>query len=46
MIQMPTTVLKDFTAWEYISGNVYGFVFNITDIKYVALGYPIMKNKK
>ena len=43
---MPTVMFKDFKTWESISGGTFGFVFDITDIKHVALVYLIMEKKQ
>lgn len=44
MIQMPTTMFKDFTTWESISGSIFGF--DITDIKHADLVYLVMEKKQ
>jgi len=46
LIQMPTIMFKDFTNWESVSGDQFGFVLNITDIKHAALVFLIMEKRQ
>lgn len=46
MIQMPTIMFKDFTTWGSVSGDQFGFVLNITNIKHAALVFPIMEKRQ
>lgn len=46
MIQKPTTMLKDFTTWDSVSGKVFGFVLNNTDMKPAALVFLITEKKQ
>lgn len=40
-----TAMLKDFTTWDSVSSDVFGFVLNITDINHAVLVFLMMEKK-